>query len=354
MKIAAIDLGTNSIRLLKGIIDNGVLTVGNKKIASTRLGRGIGSKTSMGGEKILSEESMAHTIRVLKEWSEELNAWGIEDISVIATSAVRDANNKEEFISRVKEQVGLDIDVITGDMEAQLGFCGVMLGVDTTDLCMIIDVGGGSTELIVGDLKHGVRYGESLNIGAVRMSEKFAGEAGSDAEVDREALGRYILDELSGYIKRFDVPEDEGMGENCETEKNCATESGCEKINNNSPTQNIKNLIGIGGTASTFAAVDLKMVDYNRKLIQGHILSERRFSEILDMLWEMSVEQRREVVGLQRERADIINAGGEIIYSAISKFGFKNIMISDFDNLEGIFAKKYFDKFSEVIVNNEL
>ncbi len=385
MKIAAIDLGTNSIRLLKGVIDSGVLKVGDKKIASTRLGRGIGSKANTGSvKKVLPKEAMVRTVEVLKTWADELSAWGADEVSVIATSAVRDADNRDEFVDMVSTKAGFDVEVISGKEEAQLGFGGVMMGVETSDLCMIIDVGGGSTELIVGDSKSGIYYVESLDIGAVRMSEKFA-VSGNEGKLERNALAEYIDSELCGYAERFDVAQGEGeangdcdMEDGCEAgdrvanacekfnehaegisvcEKNNENVEGisyCEKNNERSATIGVSKLIGIGGTATTFSAIDLQMVGYDRKLIQGYNLSERRFGEILDMLSGMNVEQRREVAGLQPERADIITAGGQIIYSSIRKFGFEGITTSDFDNLEGIFASKYSEKFSKVIVDAKL
>ncbi len=353
MKIAAIDLGTNSIRLLKGIIDDDVLRVGSKQIVTTRLGRGIGKNCELNSVKMLSEKSMKDTVDVLKRWSKELEDWGVDKVSLMATSAVRDAKNNNEFIDMVRKLSGLEVRIISGELEAELGFKGVMLGADTDDISMIVDVGGGSTEIIVGDLKNGIRYAQSLDIGAVRMSEKFNWSEKID-EIDRENLIKYVWNELNIYelnMNKYEL----NMNKYELKHKYKGVEKyelGVKDIHFNS--DKIKKLIGIGGTATSFATIDLKMESYNRKIIQGYEITSQRFKEILSKLCDMDANKRKDVMGLQAQRADIISAGGQIIYSVIEKFGFDRISISDFDNLEGLFASEYNDKFSKVIVGYDI
>ncbi len=337
MRIAAIDIGTNSVRLLKAEINEKILRVGNKKIASTRIGRGIGIDGN--GRKTLSSASMKVTADVLQEWSAELEKWAVDEVSVIATSAVRDACNKDEFIDMVRNTSGLHVEVISGEMEAELGFLGVMLEQNNDDICMIIDVGGGSTELIVGSNAKGILYACSLDIGAVRMSEKFSENKIMDDE-NKQKFKKFVSDELKMYQNNL-------CNELLKTQNSNSKNSLRDIVG-------INKLIGIGGTATSFAAMDLKMLQYDRKNIQGYIIDKDKFSSMQENLYSLDIIERQKIDGLQPQRADIIHAGGQIIYSAIEQFGFENIITSDFDNLEGILSQKYSGKFDKIVVDETI
>ena len=166
MRVAAIDIGTNSIRLLKAEIENGQLRSGPKALNMTRIGEGV-NETG-----VLSEAGMQRSVDALVGFEAEAKAWGAQKIFALATSAVRDAGNRDEFLNRVKKACGLEIEVISGEQEAKIGFLGVLAGVeDVEGSILVIDVGGGSTELIVGDAG-GIMFAHSANVGAVRMTGK--------------------------------------------------------------------------------------------------------------------------------------------------------------------------------------
>ncbi len=324
MKIATIDIGTNSIRLLRGILKDNQLMIGNKKIATTRIGAGIGNHTD--DENIfLQTEAMDRTVNQLEVWANELSEWGADDISIIATSAVRDAVNKQEFIDLVKQKTSLNVEVVSGNKEAELGFLGVMLGINSDKPVMILDVGGGSTEIIIGTSRDGIIYSSSLNIGAVRMMSKYGNKGRLTSPLKNRML-RFIEEQID---------KDRLMS---------------LKYYKDKPSY----LIGIGGTATSFGTVDLSLEPYDRAKIQSYCMDADRFMEIQHNLCEMSVDERKKIIGLEPQRADIIIAGGEIIASIIQKYKFSSMIISDYDNLEGLFADKYGNKFDKIYIVDDV
>ncbi len=327
MKVAVIDIGTNSVRMLKGIIESDVLSIGNKKIITTRIGEGMGQFVN--GQRLLQTDAMARTADAVALFSEDLKKWACEEIHVIATSAVRDADNKQDFLRMVDNKAHLQVDVISGDMEAKLGFLGVMMGIDSTDVFMVLDVGGGSTEIIIGSADRGILFSKSIDIGAVRMMSKY-GENGKFSSSSKKELLAFINCQIDDYIQSVQSADMAHLFD----------------------ISSISHLIGIGGTATTFGTIDLQMSQYDRQLIQSHEISIDKLVDIQRYMENLSTEDRKHVVGLQPKRADIILAGGEIILSVMQRFQFKNMMISDYDNLEGLLANKYGDKFSNVIISD--
>ena len=165
-KRCVIDIGTNSIRMLTAEIKNGNIVSSDKILEMTRIGEGVDNT------KMLSSAAMDRSIDALKKLKKQALSEGIDDIKAIATSAVRDALNKDEFLKRAKLELDLDIEVISGEKEAELGFAGVISGIDReVKNVLVIDIGGGSTEFIIGNSK-GIKYAKSLDVGAVRMTDK--------------------------------------------------------------------------------------------------------------------------------------------------------------------------------------
>ncbi len=336
MNIAAIDIGTNSVRLLRAVVDdecvnNKCIKVGDKQVVTTRIGEGIDSG-------YLSFAAMKRTSDQLKSWSVQLSDEGVDKVFVIATSAVRDAKNSDDFVKMVYDSSGLDVEIISGDKEAELGFMGVCAGVNksniTSDKFMVIDVGGGSTELILGETTSGIQYAQSLQIGAVRMSERFGN--GNILEDNLLEFKQFIDDQLDTYINGM-LPYIEKK-----SDYNIANISDFIKRERIS-------LIGIGGTATSFGTMDLEMTEYDRKAVQGYGMSADKFEKIELKLNSMSNEQRYGVKGLQKSRADVIVAGGQIILSAMKKFGFDRISLSDYDNLEGLLLDKLGMEYTVVV-----
>ena len=242
MKYAVIDVGSNSVRLM---VSDGSETL-YKKINTTGLARGL----TLTGR--LDRERMVITSEAIEEFVKEAKAEKCEEVFVFATEAVRSAANKDEFIKLLADK-GIDIDVVASQDEAKLGF----LGAYTDGVCCVLDIGGASAELAVGD-KDGLTYAKSLPIGLVRIYDK--------CQEDLGAIDSYVSDMISGYGKlpRFD------------------------------------NLLAIGGTASTFVAIKENMKVYNSKVVDGYVLTRNDVDELTMRIHAMDMQER-----LQLNRRDI-------------------------------------------------
>jgi len=297
MRVAAIDIGTNSIRLLKAEVIDGQLISGNKQLDMTRIGEGV-NETGR-----LSEAGMKRSVDALVRFVGEAKAWDAEHTFALATSAVRDSENRDEFIKRVYEASGITIDVISGEEEAKLGFMGVLAGAGELEgQILVIDVGGGSTELIVGDAK-GIQFVQSVNVGAVRMT------------------GKHITTDPVSDVDYVNTQSDVAL----------LTAEVVEVLK----TYNITKTIGIGGTATTLGAMKLEMENYDRFAIQNSSVGIVDIRNMNQNLKDLSIEQRKSIKGLQPKRADIILAGSMVIETVLSALQIDELFISDYDNLEG-------------------
>ena len=185
MKLASIDIGTNSMRLLITEYDHGFSK--RKKFTNiTRIGRGV---DELG---YISKESIDRNIHALKEFVEIAKHEDCEEIYVMGTSALRDSKNKQEFIDRAKKEAGVNVDIISGSDEASLGFYGVTADLKEESQVLILDIGGGSTEFILGDKSGGIVFTKSENIGSVRLTEKF---------VKSDPIDQIEIDNMDAYIE---------------------------------------------------------------------------------------------------------------------------------------------------------
>ena len=276
MKYGVVDIGSNSVRLMISIDD----VTESKFIKTTRLAE------KMGDSCILQFEPMSRTAQAVSFFVEKARELGTDKIYVFATAAVRQATNKQEFLELVRKLCSINVDVISGDMEASLGALGAVQNNGG-----IIDVGGASSEvMVVKDNK--TVFSRSLDVGAVKLTDKFG--------QDKEKIISFIDKKVEEY---GNIP--------------------------------ITNFFGIGGTATTLASIDQKMKVYDPKLVHGYSISIERIKEIRDMLFSMSLEQRQELDGLQKERALVIPSGVALIYRILTKAGAQKITISERDNLEG-------------------
>lgn len=305
-KIACIDIGTNSVRMI--VLDplKSDCIEADKYMETTRIGHGVDKN------KLLSEEGMTRTVEALRHFAEIAKGEGVADIIAIATSAVRDASNRDVFLDEVKA-IGIDVEMISGEEEARLGFLGVAKGVEQSGLVkkedniLVVDIGGGSTELIVGNGSE-ILYSISLDIGAVRLHDKFVSE-------DPVALTEQ--QEMADYIRQIIKPE-------------------IEKLQ----TYDIKQVIGIGGTISTAGSMVLEMDIYNRKRIHNYYVLLENVYQLNRKLLTQTVKERQEHIGLQPKRADIIPCGFMILQLLLLSLERDGISISEYDNLEGLFFEK--------------
>lgn len=312
MKVSCIDIGTNSIRLMNAIYENGVFSDVQKHLSMTRLGKGVNET------RMLDEARMEESVQVIYEYCEMAKGWGSEEILLMATSAVRDALNSVSFVKRVADRTGFTIDVISGDLEAEVGFRGVLLGAEQVamnhEAILVVDIGGGSTELIVGDCL-GIRYAVSLNIGAVRLTGAYVSH---DPVLDMEtvALKSAAMDEISkvaAMLKGYSFQQ----------------------------------VIGIGGTATTYATMVHGVDHYSRERVHGLTVDMDALEAFNALLASKTTEARKKIIGLEAKRADIIYAGGIILESVLKALERSRFSVSDYDNLEGYAAYKIEEKIGK-------
>ena len=302
MKIGTIDIGTNSMRLLTADYQDGKIINRKKYVNTTRIGQGVDNNG------YISKEAIDRNIQALKEFKAICDEEGCEYVCCMWTSALRDSKNSDEFIALAKEEAGVDVEVITGDRESNLGFLGVLEGVEKDELeeILVIDIGGGSTEFIVGD-KNGVNFCKSENIGALRLTEKF---------LKHEIVSDKELKQTISFI-----------------------EDTIEDTINNIKSKNIKKLVGIGGTVTSVSAMNQQLEVYSMEKVHNSKICKKELDEILQMLKNMTLEDKKRLKGLQPKRADIITAGVVILDIIMEKLELNEIIVSEYDNLEVLMCK---------------
>lgn len=302
MKLASIDIGTNSMRLL--ITDYDKEFVHREKYVDiTRIGRGVDDKGC------ISEEAMERNLRALKKFVDRAREENCEEIFVMGTSALRDSRNRQEFVDRAKKETGLGIDILSGEEEALLGFYGVASDLQESGYVLIVDIGGGSTEFILGDKKQGILFTKSENIGSVRLTERF---------VRKDPPSMQELAEMEAFIRRI-----------------------AEQTVDILRTYPIKKLIGIGGTATSLSAMVQQLEPYDSDKVHRSLIFKEELEAIFCELVLKTLTQRREMPGLQPERADVIIAGTHILCTLMKMLSINEILISEYDNLEGLIYRNY-------------
>ncbi len=289
-RVAAIDLGTNSTRLLVADADDGRLKEVERLLAITRLGEGV--DTSRG----LAEPAVARVDAQVGRYIDRARELGAETVLAIATSAVRDAANGGEFLAGLKRRHGIRTMLLAGEDEARMTFRGVTSARPLSGEAVICDIGGGSTELIAGD-PQGVNYAVSLDMGCVRMSERFL-RADPPTGEEIAALRRQVAEML---------PTDVPAGE----------------------------LIGVAGTVTTLATIDLGLDEEIPERVDGHRLGRARVSAELERLAAIPLAERRRVRGLMPERAPTIVAGAAILVELMERLGTDTLTVSERDILHG-------------------
>ena len=282
-KFAVIDVGSNSVRLMF-VADGKVLY---KALNTTRLGEGLVQAP------LLKAEGIERSANAVASFYERAKSEGAEKIGVFATAAVRTAKNSAEFLNRVKELCGVDVDVISGEEEAEIGILGALGNADGA----VVDVGGASTEIVVkknGDLI----YKKSLDIGVVRLKEE---------------CGR----ELKSLNERAKLAT-EGYGE--------------------IPLQG--EIVGIGGTATTLAAQALGLLEYSSEKVTGATITQAEVDKLVDKFHSLSVEEIASLPCMPKGRADVILGGAVWLSVLMRRLNIEKLIASDRDNLEGYAIKQ--------------
>ena len=301
MKIGTIDIGTNSMRLLIADYNNGKIENRKKYVNTTRIGQGVDK------EGYIREEVLQRNINALEEFANICKVEECQAIYCMGTSALRDSKNGNVFVNRAKQKTNINVEIISGNEESNLGFMGVLEGLDTDEQILVIDIGGGSTEFIVGDIE-GIKFAKSENVGALRMTEKFLAKDPIDAN-EFSNMSKFIYSEIKDtidYIK----------------------------------SKQIKKIVGIGGTITSLSAMNQELEVYSMEKIHNSEVSIKNIKDILQNLKQMTLNDKKTLKGLQPKRADIITAGVEILNIIMENLEIEKIIVSEYDNLEGLMCHK--------------
>ena len=301
MRIASIDIGTNTVRLLiSELTGDGRLEKLCIDRVITRLGEGFSQN-----RRHITPNSISRTISALKNFSEAINKYQVNKTRSVATSVVRESENGNDFIDLAKKETGIDVEVISGDEEAELTVLGVLNSIKVNSKEYIIfDIGGGSTEY-VHIINENIISKKSINMGVVHLTEEFLSNQVQSTE-DIVQLSENIKEILDNNLIDF------------------------------TPASEELSLIGTAGTPTTLAAMELKLQQYNPELINNHRLNRRTVSSIVEQLREIPLNQRSKIPGLEKGREDIIVAGSIILLQTLDRFSLNELIVSDGGVLEGI------------------
>jgi exopolyphosphatase/guanosine-5'-triphosphate,3'-diphosphate pyrophosphatase len=289
-RVAAIDIGTNSTRLLVADVSDADLDEVERLLEITRLGDGVGEHGVLAGPSIQRVE------RCVAGYARRAGELAAAQPLAVATSAVRDAANGEDFLRRLADETGVRTRLLTGEEEARMTLRGVSSARPATEPVMVCDIGGGSTELIAG---HGdqVTFATSLDMGCVRMSQR---------HLPSDPPGRDEIAALRAEVRSM-LPGDVPAG----------------------------TLIGVAGTVTTLATIDLGLESEVPELVDGHRLSAGVVDRELTRLAAMPLAERRSVRGLMPERAPTIVAGAAILAEILAVLGRDELVVSERDILHG-------------------
>jgi exopolyphosphatase/guanosine-5'-triphosphate,3'-diphosphate pyrophosphatase len=294
MRVAVVDLGTNSTRLLVADVHAGRAQEVERRTTVTRLGDGVDATGR------LDEEAVVRVHAALAEYRRLIDEHGAERVTAVATSAVRDAANGEEFRRGLAERFGIDARTISGEQEAALTFAGATAGRPEGDgPLLVLDIGGGSTEFVIGVTGREPDFSVSLKAGSVRHTERHLREPPSSFELAalRAAVRGLIASKLSG--------------------------------------RRAAGGIAVAGTPTSLAAIDQRLDPYDPDRVHGYVLPLERCEQMLGELAGLPLELRRQVTGLHPDRAPTIVAGVAILVEAMSAFGLTRIEVSEADILHG-------------------
>lgn len=306
-RVAAIDCGTNSIRLLVADVDpaTGDFTELDRRMRIVRLGQGV-DRTGR-----LAPEALERTFDACREYAAAIKELGAERIRFVATSASRDAENSDTFVRGVLDILGVEPEVVTGDQEAQLSFDGAtkeLVGSDHLEKpYLVVDIGGGSTEFVVGDDR--VRAARSVDIGCVRMTERHLVLDG--AVVDPPTPDRVAA-----------IREDIGAA--------------LDLAERTVPVASAATLVGLAGTVTTVAAIALGLDAYDSAAIHHSRVSLEQVREITARLLASTHEERAAIPVMHPGRVDVIAAGALVLLAVMERSGAREVVVSEHDILDGI------------------
>jgi exopolyphosphatase/guanosine-5'-triphosphate,3'-diphosphate pyrophosphatase len=299
---AVIDVGTNSIKLLVADVAGHEVTPLVEDSRQTRLGRGFYETHQ------LRPEAVAITAEVVAAFAEVARQRDATSIRVIATSAARDARNPRDLTTAIHRASGLRVEIISGEQEADWAFQGVTTDPELAKVpLLLLDVGGGSTEFILGQGEH-KHFRQSFPIGTVRLLEKLPHGNPPDPEE---------LDACRAWLRHF-----------LDHDVRAALAPALRREVRLDPARQAVLFVGTGGTTTILARMEAGMDDYNRERIEATRLTLNRVQWHLKRLWSLPLEQRKQTIGLPENRADVILMGVAIYEAVMEGFGFTELRVS--------------------------
>ncbi len=296
MRVAVVDIGTNSTRLLVADVEAGRVSELERRSTVTRLGRGVDTSGQLAAEAI---EDVCATVAEYIALCEPLAP---EKVAAIATSAVRDAENSGAFLAELRERFALHARMLNGAEEARLTYVGAAAERPPADGTLVVDIGGGSTELVIGSGSE-VGFFASLQAGTVRHTERYLTTDPPAAE-DLEALADDVRDLIFAELASAEF-------------------------------FSVMKGIAVAGTPTSLAAIEQRLDPYDPELVHGFVLSLDSVQRTLSMLASMTLEERLEVTGLHPGRAPTIVAGIVILIQVMRAFGLREVEVSEHDILYG-------------------
>ena len=296
-RVAAIDCGTNSIRLLIADISNGIFKEVVRSMEVVRLGQGVDKNKSF------HPDAIKRTLDAVEMFSEVIASKGVERIRFCATSATRDATNRSLFTDGVREILGVEVEVIPGEEEAMLSFNGATKELLQNDApYLVVDIGGGSTEFVFGSNK--VENAKSVDIGCVRMSERHF----TSQPTTMDQVARAIIDIDSAISQAASVV----------------------------PISNAKTLVAVAGTATTVAAAALELKEYDRHLIHLARISADKVHKVSAMFQSMNKDEIANLGYMHPGRVDVITAGSLVLSRIMAATSASEFVASESDILDGM------------------
>lgn len=297
-RVAAVDIGTNSARLLVADVDGDALKTIDRRTQITRLGQGVNQT------RRLDPDAIARTLAVLGEYAEAVKQHDVTRVRAAATSASRDATNRDEFFEPATEALrGMRPELLSGEEEAALSFLGATAGLREPTPYLVVDVGGGSTEFVVGSEKPEGLI--SIDIGCVRLTEQYLHSDPPEPEELSNAVSA-VRDYLADVGR--EVPGIAGAA----------------------------TLVGLAGTVTTLAAVELGLTTYDPEAVHHFRLTRQAAEDVFRTLATEPIAQRRHNPGLDPGRVDVIVGGAVIVVSVLRHFGFAEMLVSETDILDGL------------------
>ncbi|MDT0466069.1 Ppx/GppA phosphatase family protein [Streptomyces gibsoniae] len=306
-RVAAVDCGTNSIRLLVADADpaTGELVELDRRMTIVRLGQGV-DRTGR-----LAPEALERTFAACREYAEIIKGYGAERLRFVATSASRDAENRDEFVRGVLDILGVEPEVISGDQEAEFSFMGAtkeLAGRD--DLArpyLVVDIGGGSTEFVVGDER--VDGARSVDIGCVRMTERHLVHHGAVTDPPTEEQIAAIRSDIDAAL---------------------------DLVEQTVPLHEAHTLVGLAGSVTTVSAIAQELPEYDSTRIHHSRISLERVREITEWLLRSTHAERAAIPSMHPGRVDVIGAGALVLLAIMERIGAAEVVVSEHDILDGI------------------